>query len=259
MDLGNYSGLQDPVSETASEQTAPGLCFLKSGREGNLYRDREAVEKTGHQSGCCRRRICEQHIFGPQKRQAMETDSQPQGTQCLHRVRALQDGGYSLSEGPPVQRGLYVQVRPQRCLSLCTNQLVSPKVFDVSVAREEVSIQCPPIRFNNSTSCVHEASETCAGPLTSKRSEIGCLPGRHFGHRQESERSRGGLPTDPKPPGESRLCGEQGEVTACSFSDYRLPGIHSQFQVDELQASNRESKRDKEVVQKGTTDCQCVR
>ena len=55
--------------------------------------------------------VREQHICGPEERQQMEIDLQPEGTKPIYTAYAL------LMEGPTVQGRLHVQAGSQGCLS----------------------------------------------------------------------------------------------------------------------------------------------
>ena len=140
MDAGRSTGIQPTFRTGTSSHTITSVCLQSGGEKDNNTGDKvpsgERSNPTLTVAGAGG--LHEQYFLDPQERREMEVDPQPESSEQVCDSRTLQNGGHPLCEGPPKQGRLYVQVRPQGCLSLNLNSPIIQKVSEIQMARESL-------------------------------------------------------------------------------------------------------------------------
>ena len=129
-------------------------------------------------------------------------------TKPIHRACALQNGGHSLGKRPPEQGRLHVQGRPKRCLSIDPHPGIPSKVPQVSLAGQDIPVQCPSFWPNDGSTSVHQSPQASPQPPEIKGHKNGGIPRRPVTHRQNQGGNRECLQDNCGPPGGAGIRGE---------------------------------------------------
>ena len=119
--LETIQGYKNSFPGAASHKTNPSLRVFTNGERSTHRRGSKVIGKAGHKPSKGAGRLYKQCIPRSKEGQ-VEVDTQPKGVEYVHDTRTLQDGRYSLGEGPLEQRRLYVQAGPEGCIPVSSNQ-----------------------------------------------------------------------------------------------------------------------------------------
>ena len=170
-----------------------------------------------------------QYISCPQERRGTKTCHQSQSTEQLCSPGALQDGGYSHSEGAAGIGRLASKSRSEGCLLRNSHSPNTSEVLTFPVPGESFPIHLPSIRPVLSSVGVHKNPETSTGHLTTKRGPYDRLHRRHPTDSRIKGPSSRPCPSPGAPAREPRLYHQHREVSAHPKPDHRVSGPLSQL------------------------------
>ena len=171
MDNGYSTEIQNTLCAGATSNMLTSLCTQPGAKLDNHTRDRISSEEGSYTGDSITGGggLCEQCFLDSQEQGKVEADPKFEGLESVRNLRTLQDGGHPLCEGSPKPGGLYVQIRPQGCISLYTNSSVLQEVPEVYMAREDIRVHSPPFRTLCCSESIHEAIEANTGVTQGER------------------------------------------------------------------------------------------
>jgi len=226
MDPAGGQGLQTRADITSGSEVAPLSFTNKQGKScgrGDPETVREGGDKDGSQLP---EPVSQPYIPGAQERWIIQTGSQLETPKSVHGEDTLQDGKLEYDQRPTEGRRLDGLHRPEGCVSLSSDLGGSPEIPSLPMAGQGVRVSVPSLRAVQRSTGLHQAAETGIDAYTTSRNTAYNVPGRYASDDTVQDGAGATTRSDHFPPGDVRVCSQQGEVTVTASSEnpvLRLP------------------------------------
>ena len=219
--------------------------FRAKGDRTDHKGSRKVAKKRSNRRNCRdSKSVCGAFIPKAQEGRVKTTHFQPESAQQISKIRALQNGGNSISGRSVESQRLHGKTRHQGCLFRHSHKPERQDFLEVPMAKPVVPISSSPIWPRISAKNIHKVAKTSNGTVEKVRDKVCDLPGRSPSHEPGSTGSEKPIETHNcivRKPGISNQLGKVSdgrspETGISGFSD-RL----SQYEVVHAQRKNERS------------------
>ena len=187
------------------------------------------------------RPVCGSLISATQEERDFSPSVQFETSERIRCLSTLQNGGGADAYVNDPDTRLDDDNRPQRCIFLRPYSRKTSQISPVSLEREALSIQIPPVRSEFGTENFLQAPETSSSSFTKVRCEAIDFPGQH--HTPESKQNsadhRQELHTVA--PTKARICHKLGQISYDKSTANTVFGLYDRLQDHDASSSGGEN------------------
>jgi site-specific recombinase XerD len=186
--------------------------------------------------------VCGTHIPQGEEGWGSETSIQLKTTKPPHQISTFQDGGDPVNERSLAEERLDDQDRLEGRIFLHTNRRTRQEVAQVSMERDNISIQLSPIWTGAGTTEIHKVTETGIEHPQEIRAETSGLPGRLADYGTERSNTTTTRTANIRATEKSGICNKSGKIHDGASTNHPISGLRDPVKSDGNSFASGQSK-----------------